>query len=167
MAFVRLWHPDDVAAVIIDIAVIATWSALVGYVFHRMPARWFGHDNALTKPRRWERDGRVWDDVLRVRRWKDRVPDAGGLFAGGMRKRDVTHDPEQLARLVVETRRAELVHLAVLAISPVFLLWNPLWLAAVMVTYNIVANVPFMVIQRYNRPRLVRLLASTSRRSTR
>jgi glycosyl-4,4'-diaponeurosporenoate acyltransferase len=167
VALVRLWHPGDVLAMIIDIAVLAAWGSLVGYAFHRMPARWFGHDNAVTKPRRWERDGRVWDDVLRVRRWKDRVPDAGGLFAGGMRKRGVSRDPEQLARLVVETRRAELVHLAVLAISPVFLLWNPLWLAAVMVTYNIVANVPFMVIQRYNRPRLVRLLAATSRRSTR
>ena len=103
MAFVPLWHPDDVQAVIIDIAVIATWSALVGYVFHRMPARWFGHDNLVTRPRRWERDGRVWDVVFRVRRWKDRVPDAGALFAGGMRKRGVTRDPEQLERFVLET----------------------------------------------------------------
>jgi glycosyl-4,4'-diaponeurosporenoate acyltransferase len=159
IATIRVWYPSDVAALLIDIALLAVWGSLVGYAFHRMPPRWFARDNAVTRLRRWERDGRFWQETLRVRRWKDRVPDAGALFKGGQRKRTPTRDLDALARLAIETRRAEFVHLVVLVITPLFFLWNPLWLALVMVTYNLVANVPFVVIQRYNRPRLMRLLA--------
>ena len=55
-----------------------------------------------------------------------------------------------LERFVVETRRAEATHWLVLAAGPFFVLWNPWGLALVMVAYAVVANVPCLLIQRYN-----------------
>jgi glycosyl-4,4'-diaponeurosporenoate acyltransferase len=71
-----------------------------------------------------------------------------------------------LRRLVAETRRAELVHWVIPAIVPVFVVWNPPTLTAAMVAYAVVANLPCLVVQRYNRGRLLRVLAGPERRVT-
>jgi glycosyl-4,4'-diaponeurosporenoate acyltransferase len=64
-----------------------------------------------------------------------------------------------LSRFAAETRRAELVHWCVLALTPFFVLWNPVGLFLAMVAYGVIANVPCIAIQRYNRSRIVRALA--------
>jgi glycosyl-4,4'-diaponeurosporenoate acyltransferase len=159
-AVLPLWHPPDLVAVIIDVVVVAGWGAAVGYGFHRVPVGWFTRDSRLTRARQWEDEGRFWADRLRVRRWKKWLPEAGDLFAGGFSKKQLAaRDPDYLLRFVAETRRAEYVHWVVPALGPVFFLWNPWWLALVFVTYLVVANAPCLVIQRYNRARLQRVLA--------
>jgi glycosyl-4,4'-diaponeurosporenoate acyltransferase len=155
-----IWSPPDTVAVLIDIVVWGVWGTLVGYVFHRLPAGWFAADDAITRIRRWERRGQFWVDHTGVRRWKGRLPEAGALFAGGFSKRHLrTRDVDYLERFLVETRRAELVHWVVAGIAPLFFLWNPPWLAAVMIAYGLAANLPCVITQRYNRARLQRILA--------
>jgi len=71
-------------------------------------------------------------------------------------KRTVARD---LARFVAETRRAEYGHWLAIACTPVFALWNPPVGLALMAAYSLLVNVPFIAIQRYNRPRAQRILA--------
>jgi len=53
------------------------------------------------------------------------LPDAGSLFPGGLRKRElIGRDRLRLERLVAETRRAEWVHLG---IWPCWPGWGPDW----------------------------------------
>lgn len=134
------------------------WSTVCGYAAHRVPVRWLDHESWLFRLRAAEHDGRVYDRVLRIKRWKDLLPEAGGLFRGGFAKRKVRHDREYLERFVVETRRAELTHWPILALGPTFYAWMPWWLATVMGAYAVVANVPCLLVQRYNRARLQRIL---------
>jgi glycosyl-4,4'-diaponeurosporenoate acyltransferase len=84
------------------------------------------------------------------------VPEAGAVFAGGFAKRDLRRG--DLDRYLLETRRAEYTHWAILAAAPLFLLWNPPAVWLLMVAYAVVANVPCLLIQRYNRARLLRIL---------
>ena len=42
-----------------------------------------------------------------------------------------------------------------MAAGPVFLLWNPWWLGLLMFAYAVIANLPCLIVQRYNRARLV------------
>lgn len=70
-------------------------------------------------------------------------------------------DREGLTRFAAETRRAELVHWAIPAALPIFALWNPAALLAAMAAYALVANAPCVIVQRYNRGRIERVLAST------
>ena len=65
---------------------------------------------------------------------------------------------EYLERWLVETCRAELVHWLALLSSGVFFLWNPPHLGFIMVLYAVIVNLPCVIVQRYNRPRLVRVL---------
>jgi glycosyl-4,4'-diaponeurosporenoate acyltransferase len=144
--------------VLADAAVWALWSTAVGYAAHRLPLHVLDHDGTLTRPRAWERGGRCYER-LAIRRWKDRLPEAGAAFRGGMSKRALPgRGDDELRAFVAETRRAELVHWAVPVITPVFALWNPPALFAAMVVYAAVANLPCLLVQRYNRARVVRVL---------
>lgn len=144
---------------LLDAGVWAAWSASMGYLAHRVPSGWLARDRFLFRLRRLELDTRFYRRVLRMQRWKARLPEAGDLFRGGFSKRRlVRRDRDYLERFVVETRRAELTHWLILAFGPVFFAWNPWWLGLAMVAYAIVANTPCLLIQRYNRARLLRML---------
>lgn len=147
--------------VIIDVITWGLIHAGTGYVVHRLSLRWLSEDRWLFRERSFERRGGMYRHGLRIDRWKDRVPEAGGLFPGGLSKRALP-DAEQggLARFVAETRRAELGHWLAAAGGPFFALWNPLPIAAVMVLYGLAVNLPFIAIQRYNRIRACRVLRS-------
>lgn len=153
------------AAVLLDVVAWTAWSACVGWWAWRRPVARLATDGRLTRLRPFERDGAFWERRFGVRRWKDRLPEAGDLFPGGYSKRAVQHhDRAGLERFVAETRRAELTHWFIPAATPVFAVWNPLPLFVAMVGYAAVANLPCLVVQRYNRARLLAILARAARR---
>ena len=154
----------NLVLVLIDAGVWATWSASCGYIAHRVPAARLSRDQGVFRIRGFETGGRFYERWLKIKRWKDRLPEAGALFRGGVSKRHVgAADRASLERFAVETRRAELTHWLILAASPWFFLWNPWWLGSAMLGYGIVANVPCLAIQRYNRARLLRMIPRPSR----
>src|SRR3954469_11768112 len=108
---------------------VLAWGALhsaTGYAAHRLDQSRLDQDGWLLKPRRFERAGRWYRRRLRIDRWKDSVPEAGGLFRGGISKRHLpAYDVRGLELFVRETRRAELAHWWAMFCGPVFLLWNP------------------------------------------
>jgi glycosyl-4,4'-diaponeurosporenoate acyltransferase len=151
------------ANVFVDVVAWGAIHAGTGYAVHRLPVRWLRRDGVLFRSRRIEEGGRLYER-LGIRRWKDRLPEAGALFAGGMSKRTLPAVADGgLERFAVETRRAELGHWMAMAAGPLFVVWNPPPVAAVMVTYGVVINAPFIAIQRYNRARVSRCLERRSR----
>lgn len=72
--------------------------------------------------------------------------------------------PEGLRVLVLETCVAECVHwwLAVASLG-IFFFWRGGWAVVFCLVYNLLGNLPFQIIQRYNRPRLRRLAEKRSR----
>ena len=126
-----------------------------GYAVHRLSLARLQHDGWLLRPWPIERGGRIYERKAHIQRWKDRLPEAGALVAGGVSKRHVTRD---LDRFVVETRRAEYGHWLAIACTPAFALWNPLVGLVLMAVYSVVVNAPFIAIQRYHRQRAQRIL---------
>jgi glycosyl-4,4'-diaponeurosporenoate acyltransferase len=161
----RVVHLPDALTVALDVAAWGAAHAGTGYLAHRLPAAWLARDRWWFRPRRWESE-RFYRRTLRIARWKDRVPEAGALFAGGVSKRHVTGDGEGgLDRFVIETRRAEVGHTLCALCGPLFVLWNPPGAAALLVAYGVGVNAPFVAIQRYNRMRAGRVLAARARRA--
>jgi glycosyl-4,4'-diaponeurosporenoate acyltransferase len=152
--------------VLVDSVVWAVLSVSIGYVAHRTAPHRFAHDTWITRLRPVEHDGRWYEQRWRIQRWKHRLPEGGAAFRGGVDKRHLLgRDDATLERFVVETRRAELTHWALMACGPLFALWNPPALAAVMVVFGVVANLPCLVTQRYNRARLRRVLTRRAERA--
>jgi len=147
---------------IIDIVAWGAIHAATGYLVHTLPTTLLERDHWLFRTRRFERDGHLYER-LAIKRWKDRLPEAGGLFPGGLSKRTlIGRRPEHLDRFAVETRRAELGHWLAALGGPLFLLWNPPGVGAIMIVYAVAVNAPFIMIQRYNRLRIARLLLRSS-----
>ncbi len=136
-----------------------------GFLVHRLSIASLNHDTWMTRLRAFECDGRFYERHLDIRRWKDRLPEAGATFRGGFSKRAVTgRSSHHLVRFAAETRRAEYVHWMNAAAGPAFLLFLPLWGGVLMTAFSLAVHMPFVVIQRYNRARLLRTLARRAAR---
>ena len=96
---------------------------------------------------------------LAIRRWKGLLPDAGDAFPGGVRKSAlVQRAPRSLRQLQAETRRAELVHLALWPGWLFTCLWLPPEAVAINLVFATLFNLPCLWLQRYNRLRLQEIL---------
>jgi glycosyl-4,4'-diaponeurosporenoate acyltransferase len=71
-------------------------------------------------------------------------------FGGFPKKKLRTRDRDYLAQFLFETRRAQVAYWCMLACLPVFFLWNPPWARWVMTAYALAANLPCILVQRYN-----------------
>lgn len=154
--------------VAVDVAAWGVFHAATGYAAHRLGDERLRRDGFVLRQRTFERDGRFYRRRLRIHRWKDRLPEAGALFAGGVSKRQLpSADVAGLELFVLETRRAELGHWWAMACSPLFVLWNPPLPAWLLMGYGVLVNLPFILIQRYNRFRTQAILERLSQRGSR
>jgi glycosyl-4,4'-diaponeurosporenoate acyltransferase len=133
----------------------------VGLLANHLPARWL--TTAERRPSRWipqRHPGRsAVSGAPGIRIWKHWIPDAGGALPGGVRKATlVRRDPVALRRLVVETRRAELVHWVLWPAGLLTILWLPPAGVLVNLVFATVFNLPCVLLQRFNRGRLRRCL---------
>ena len=146
---------------------VIAWGALhagTGYAAHRLGDSRLGRDGWLLRPRCFEVGGQWYPRRLRIHRWKDKVPEAGALFPSGVSKRQLpSYDVAGLQLFVRETRRAELTHWWAMSCGPLFVLWNPPLAAGLLIAYGVGINLPFIVIQRYNRFRTQALVEHLSR----
>lgn len=117
----------------------------------------------------WEQSGRFYER-LGIRRWKDLVPDVSRMFPGIVPKKAFSVRPGAalLRDMLSETCVAELTH-AVLCVAGLAMpwLWAGIGGVAVTLVYIGLGNLPFMMIQRYNRPRFRRMLTAAEARERR
>lgn len=141
------------------ISFFAAWLAIqlgAAYIGNNLPERFFDSSWFCAKPFETERFYRRFTGV---HRWKRLLPDGGALHKKGFAKRQLQNvKADYLRRFILESKRAETVHW--LAILPfwVFGLWSPPVVIPIMFLYSLAVNLPCIIAQRYNRPRLVRLL---------
>ena len=161
---VRLVEFSAPVTLLLDVLAWGLFHAGTGYLAHRFPARWLRRDWWFLTVRPAERG--FYERAARIRRWKDRLPEAGAFFDGGVSKRRLSgRDLAALERFAVETRRAELAHWMATACAPLFVFWNP-WNAVVLMhLYAVAVNAPFISVQRYNRLRIGSLVGRTVNRA--
>ena len=151
---------SPLATVVVD---TLAWLAVhlgVAWAVTQLEARRFDPRAWLFRERALERGGQAYQRLFRIEAWKRLLPDGARLFRRGFRKKRLgSRSPEHLARFRVETCRSELAHWVVVACAPLFFLWNSPGVGLVMIGYAVLANLPCILTQRYNRCRLTRVLA--------
>ncbi|CAN5474789.1 hypothetical protein BH10ACT10_BH10ACT10_03350 [soil metagenome] len=159
----RLLTPQTLT-VVADVIAWGAFHAGTGYAAHHLSDGRLSRDGWLLAPRGFEVGGQWHRRRLRIHRWKDKVPEAGDLFRGGVSKRELpSYNVAGLQLFVRETRRAELAHWWAMACGPLFVLWNPPLASGLLVAYGVGVNLPFIAIQRYNRFRTQRIIERLSR----
>ena len=142
---------------------ILVWVVLqlgAAWAFTRMPGDWFDRDWTSTN----STGVRIYEQIFRIKVWKDRLPDGATWFAGGVAKSKLgAVNTHAVSIKIRETWRGELCHWTVIGFLPLFVIWNPWWGVLINAFYVIVANLPCILVQKYNRVRLLHL-ASRLRR---
>lgn len=142
----------------IYVSLIGLFSHVIGQV---MPRDWIDPDGLLFRSRNWEQNGTLYVR-LKIRKWKDKLPDASKKLRFLYPKRvDLTHNEENLRRMIEETCVAEFIHILLIILSlGVTRIWRgtPGWICWLLC---VAGNVPFIMIQRFNRPRLRAALKRT------
>jgi glycosyl-4,4'-diaponeurosporenoate acyltransferase len=118
----------------------------------------FNPNSFWLKTRKWEQNGLFYKRILKIHKWKKFLPDGAKTHKGGFTKKDLKNtDSEYLKAFIAETGRAEIFHWLQILPFWVFALWGPFFVVWIMLAYALVVNLPCIIAQRYNRPRLVRL----------
>lgn len=133
------------------------------FLGEKLPRTLFDPDRFPFRSFAWEKEGRIYED-FGIRQWKTRMPDMSKYIKRTFSKQgNMMRDPEHLRKLVRETCSAEMVHWGLILVSPVFVILMDECGVLAMLTY-IIGNLPFIVIQRYNRPRIQKIIQRIEKR---
>lgn len=106
---------------------------------------------------KWEDGGKIYDRLFKVSKFKDSAVNAQKIFGGDVTPRTMPRDPQVMSAIIDETCKSELVHWLLILISPAMLVLIHSWLKWPLWALYIIANFRDILIQRFNRPRFVRL----------
>ena len=122
-----------------------------------LPKSWLHEDRFPFRPFAFERQGKRYEK-LRIKSWQNKLPDMSRLFKHLMPAKKMNGDTlRDLPLMIKETCVAECIHLLLpLAGLYCLRLWRGMG-GRIITVCNLLGNIPFIMIQRYNRPRLVRL----------
>ena len=151
-------HLPTAVTILIDVIAWFIIHICVSYIMTRQPLTSFNNNSWLYRKRNWERNGRFYEKLFRLKAWKSKLPDGAALFKNGFQKKRLKEtNKDYLGAFIRETCRAELTHWIAFLFGPLFLIWNLWWVAIVMILYATIANIPCVITQRYNRIRLQRI----------
>lgn len=93
---------------------------------------------------------------IRIKKWKDKLP---GMNAT-LKRLKTDLNPAYLDKMILQTYYAEFGHLIIAVLGFLCIVVNPneyFLMALLSATVNFFVHLPFCLIQRYNRPRLVKV----------
>jgi len=153
-----IFHLATPITIIIDIVAWFIIHMSVSYIMSRQPLASFKPDSWLYRQRNWEKNGRIYERLFRLKSWRKKLPDGAAVFKNGFEKKRLKETSQRyLLDFISETCRAELTHWIVLLFGFIFLIWNIWWVGIVMIIYATIVNMPCIITQRYNRIKLRRI----------
>lgn len=144
---------------------VAALGILSHFVGQALPRAHFDPQRFPYRSADWENGGKVYEK-LGIKHWKDRLPDMSKIMPDMVKKKMSAVKSQGMDVLIAETCVAECVHWALMLLSlGIFFFWRGAWAVVFWLVYNLFGNLPFIIIQRYNRPRLVMLEQRRKRRA--
>lgn len=135
--------------------------SILSFPLGRLAARHkLNYESLPFRPLGFEKNGQIYKHIG-IAAWQNHVPDMSRIFKNFMPEKKLSGRPDRQTLLVMiqETCVAELTHsLLCLAALPALWIWPGAGGIVIWLIYCALGNLPFILIQRYNRPRLVRLL---------
>lgn len=116
--------------------------------------------------RKWEQGGRIYRR-LGIRRWKDKMPDMSRILPDMFPKKlTEANSTEMVRRLIKETCVAEFIHncLSILFFIGIWMIYDGSMKGFSLGVFAVLCNLPYVIIQRYNRPMLIRYLQKLERK---
>lgn len=139
---------------------------LIAIIINKMPDRWFGIDNPLFDVS--EKEKKLYKK-LKVRLWKDKVWELGGL--GGFSKKILKEpdNPQYIEKFIIECNKGVITHrliypIGFLAMLTMFNVCS-FTIALPVALVNLFLNILPTIVLRYNTPKLKSMLERLKRNS--
>ena len=149
-----------IGCVVIEFAV----DGLFAYLIHELPDKWFNPNKKIYKVGKKERK---FYDFLKVKKWKDKVWELGGL--GGFRKNKIAdpNNPEYLHQFLIESNKGIIIHWAGVVMGFVLVFIIPfdflLTVSLPVCLVNALLNIMAICVLRYNIPKLEAVMERAKR----
>ncbi len=144
--------------IIFNILLIAIWHIICFLVCINFNSKNFSKNKKYFEPKSWERNGQWYQKYLKIKKWKDKLPQQIGKNRFSKKHIQIeTLSIEYIDDFIFETCRAEWDHRANCLYSLIILVVSPLSIGMFFSILNLILNLPFIFIQRYNRFRLLKL----------
>ncbi|MDK2980500.1 MAG: glycosyl-4,4-diaponeurosporenoate acyltransferase [Chloroflexota bacterium] len=156
----RIIYLEPMDTFILD---ILAWTVLqlgIGYLSLKFPRGWLDPNLPFFRSYDWEDEGKLYQRLFNVRAWKHLIPDGSKTYKRAYSiKRLASSELAHLKRWLRESVRSELCHWFMILPAPFFFLWNSIKGGWWMVVYAIANNLVPIILQRFNRPRMRKLIA--------
>lgn len=156
-----------VIAVIVCTALQFALDGLIAIIINKMPDKFFGPENPHYDVSEWERE---LYKKLKVRKWKDKVWELGGL--GGFSKKNLLEpgSPEYIEKFIIECNKGVLTHRLSYPIGFLVMLLLPnvcaFTVAVPVAAVNLFLNILPTLALRYNTPKLKLMLKRLKRKTS-
>lgn len=138
-------------------------SSIITYISLKLPDRFYNYKKWLYYSRKWEKGGEIYQKLFKVSHWKNRMPELSDFVKSVFPKKHIkVFSQDYLTNYLKESCKAELTHWGIILSSLLFTLWNDFVGSLLMIFFTSLINLPFIVIQRYNRPRIIHILDQTA-----
>ncbi|MDO4504515.1 MAG: hypothetical protein Q4B84_05215 [Clostridia bacterium] len=155
---------DAFRCVTINFILMVLWQFLVLIVCQRLSERTFDYRKNIYKLKKFENNGKFYVKYLKIKKWKDKLPQY--VSKNGFSKRNINLknvcDKKYFEKFLIETCRAEWNHLVCCMYAVISMLINKFPFSMIFSIIPVMANLPFLVIQRYNRIRFLNLNSKKS-----
>ncbi len=133
------------------------------FIDYLLPKTWYDSSLWWFQCFAWEDGGNFYKKHFKVEAWKDFLPVVAGLT-----EVDKSHlesqDPDYLESFIYDINVSESNHVRAILMTSIFIIWNPPGMFLLIFTLSLLGHLPFIIIQRYNRPRMQRLLRINQKR---
>jgi glycosyl-4,4'-diaponeurosporenoate acyltransferase len=132
-------------------------------VAEKLPACLYNYKKWLYRERKWEQGGRFYEKFFLVRKWKTFLPDISDFLKWRFSKKHFQEiSANYIQKFINESCKSEFTHWMIILSSVLFILWGGIFSSFKIFILATALNLPYIIIQRYNRPRLIRLLNKNS-----
>ena len=158
---------DIIGAVVWCTALQFALDGLIAILINRMPDRWFGIDNPLYHVS--EAEKKLYNK-LKVRRWKDKVWELGGLGGFSKKRIQAPNDTAYVEKFIIECNKGVLTHRLSYPVGFLPMLFMPnvcaFTIALPVAVVNLVLNIMPTMALRYNTPKLKLMLVRLQRKKS-
>ncbi len=165
MASIQILFLNPTQTILVDVLAWLIIHLTIGYCCSKISVDWLNTEQSCFQTFEWEKDGEIYEKFFHVRAWKCFIPNGSKLYHGAFSiKNLLTYELAYLERWLKESVRAEICHWLMILPGFFFFIWNSMALAWVNVAYAFLNNLVLIILQRYKRPRMCKLLAQIERK---
>lgn len=149
--FVKLYH--------ISIVKFILSSVLISIIFEKLPDSMFNYQKKIFQMKKWEEQGEIYNKIFKVKKWKDKVLELSDVIKSVFPKKHInTYSKDYLNKYLIQSCRAELAHITIILSTFGYALENQISTFHNMFILAVVLNLPYIIIQRFNRPRIIKYI---------